>query len=59
MPSLLTDPLYWRARAEQVRAKADQTLDPNAKLTLLSIAGNYDYLAEQAARNLLRWGERS
>jgi hypothetical protein len=59
MPSLLTDPLYWRARAEKLRTLADQTHDPTAKLALICIAENYDYLAEQAAKNLLRWGERS
>jgi hypothetical protein len=59
MPSLLTDPLYWRARAEKMRTQADQMRDPGARLTLLGIAENYDHLAEQAARNLLIWGERS
>ena len=48
MPSPLGDPEYWRSRAEEARAQADQMRDPDAKRTLLNIAKNYDQLAEQA-----------
>jgi hypothetical protein len=41
---------YWRERAEESRAQAEQMRDPTAKRTLLAIAQNYDQLAEQAER---------
>jgi hypothetical protein len=44
----IKDPKYWRARAKQARAEADQMLDPKVKQALLGIAENYDQLAERA-----------
>jgi hypothetical protein len=38
---------YWRARAEEMRAQANQMNDAHARQTLLEIAENYDQLAER------------
>ena len=46
--SHLMDAEYWLGRAEEARAQANQTRDPDAKRTLLEIADNYQQLAEQA-----------
>jgi hypothetical protein len=48
VPSILEDPLYWRARAEEARTEADQLTDVSAKVTMLRIAEDYDRLAEVA-----------
>lgn len=42
------DPKYWRERAEEARAQAEEMHDPKAKRTLLGIAESYEKLAEQA-----------
>ena len=51
MPSRLIDPNidpdYWRGRAEESRAQAEQTWDECAKRALLDIAENYDQIAQQ------------
>ena len=47
-PSYLTNPEYWRARADEARAQADQMRDHDAKQALLNIAGIYEQLAKQA-----------
>ena len=46
--SHLDDPEYWRDRAEQVHALADQVGDPKAKDALLEIAAEYELLADRA-----------
>jgi hypothetical protein len=49
MPARL-GPEYWRERADEARAHAEQMRDPTAKRTLMEIAQNYEQLAEQAER---------
>ena len=44
------DPEYWRERAEEARAQAEEMHDAKAKRTLLGIAESYDKLAEQGKR---------
>jgi hypothetical protein len=39
---------HWRERAEKARAQASDMRDEKARRALLSIAENYDQLAEQA-----------
>ena len=40
----------WRKRAEQVRARAEQTFDPQAQRIVLDIAAAYERLAEMAEK---------
>jgi hypothetical protein len=47
MPDRLT-PEYWRNRAEEVRARADEALDPHIRDVLLRIANDYEHLAKRA-----------
>jgi hypothetical protein len=53
MSALLNDPDHWRKRANEARASAEQVADPEAKMTMLSIANDYDKLAKRAAERLL------
>jgi hypothetical protein len=41
---------HWRERPEKARVQASNIGDEKARRTLLSIAGNYEQLAEQAER---------
>jgi hypothetical protein len=41
-------PQYWRARAEEARARADAMTDQQNRETLLRIAQDYDLLARRA-----------
>ncbi|HWI27037.1 MAG TPA: hypothetical protein VN668_08700 [Stellaceae bacterium] len=50
---------YWRERAEEARAQADQLQDPDSRKTLLEIAENYEQLAEQAERMRLAGSAQS
>ena len=44
----LNDPEYWRSRAEEARAVAVQMTDPHTRAIMLSIAQDYENLAERA-----------
>jgi hypothetical protein len=44
------DPEYWRSRAEEARAVAVQMTDPYTKAIMLSIAQDYEKLAERAGQ---------
>ena len=46
--SFINDPGHWRKRAEEARTLANQMNDETAKQTMLSIAADYDRLAERA-----------
>jgi|AmaraimetP72IA01_FD_contig_31_5710194_length_362_multi_17_in_0_out_0_1 hypothetical protein len=43
---------YWRRRAHEARAEAQEAKDPDARQTLLRIAELCDQLAEEAERDL-------
>jgi hypothetical protein len=43
------DPNYWRARAEEVRARADELDDVVAKAQMMDRADEFDRMAERAA----------
>ena len=45
----VNDPAYWRQRAEEARAVADQLSDPLAQKAMLEIARSYEALADLAA----------
>jgi len=45
----ITDPAYWRRRAQQARRMAEQLSDPFARQTLEEIAANCDQLADLTA----------
>jgi hypothetical protein len=44
----LNDPKYWRERAEETRAVAVQMMDAHTKAAMLTIAHDYEKLAERA-----------
>ena len=44
----LNDPKYWRGRAEEMRAIADDMQDKVAREMVLGIAADYDKLAMRA-----------
>jgi hypothetical protein len=44
----LNDGKYWRERAEEARAVAVQMMDPHTKAIMLSIAQDYEKLAQRA-----------
>jgi hypothetical protein len=51
--ALLNDPAHWRKRAAEARASAEEMTDPEAKLTMLAIAADYEKLALRAADRLI------
>jgi hypothetical protein len=44
------DPAYWRNRADEARAVAVQMKDAHTKAVMLSIAQDYEKLADRAER---------
>jgi hypothetical protein len=46
----LRTPEYWRDRAEEARAKADEMRDPAARETMLDVAKSYERMAKLASR---------
>jgi hypothetical protein len=52
MVSHFNDPAYWRDRAEELRAIADNLKDATAKAMILGCAQDYDVLAERAEERL-------
>ena len=51
--SPVNDPAYWRQRAEEARALADQLDEPVTKQIVLTIAEGYEQVAALAAARLL------
>jgi hypothetical protein len=51
MTATENDSKYWRGRAAETRAKAEQMGAPEAKRILLEIAESYDRMAEYAERS--------
>jgi hypothetical protein len=48
MNNLLQDPDYWRARAEKIRVKAEQSSQDDSKHELLRVAEAYERIARIA-----------
>ena len=53
-PTYLDNPDFWRARAEEARAQAEQMRDHDAKRALLGIADVYERLAKGAEEYMKR-----
>jgi hypothetical protein len=53
MPILLHGVTYWRNRAEEARAVAEQLTTPAARRVMLDIAEGYDKLAEGAEERIV------
>ena len=47
MQSTLPDEEYWRNRASEARAQAEQMSNPEAKRQMLRIAEKYEHLARE------------
>lgn len=54
MAGLLSNPQYWRARAEETRTLADSLTDKESKQIMLGVAKDYDRLAQRAEERLNR-----
>jgi hypothetical protein len=50
--SKISDPQYWRRRAEEARTLADELTDPEAKRKMLKIAETYEQLSVRAVQRL-------
>jgi len=48
----ISDPQYWRRRAEEARTVAAELIDPEAKRKMLKIAEDYERLAIRPERRL-------
>jgi hypothetical protein len=48
MPTKFGTPVYWRKRAEEARALAEDMNDAGAKRAMLIVAENYEKIARQA-----------
>ena len=51
-PNSQNDPKHWRNRAAEARAIAVQMTDPHTKATMLTIAQDYEKLAERAEQRV-------
>jgi hypothetical protein len=49
---LLTNPKYWRDRAEEIQAIADRLVNQETKRTMQGIAVCYEQLAQRAEERL-------
>jgi hypothetical protein len=49
---LLIDPKHWHDRAREARALAEKLLDPESKRGMLSIADEYEKIAQRAETRL-------
>ena len=52
----LRSPEYWRARAEDARASADNMRDEDARAAMLGVSDMYDTLAQASQRFADRFG---
>jgi len=52
VPIPVNDPEYWRKRAEESRALADEMTDVLAKLRMLKLVQDYEELAVRAENRL-------
>jgi hypothetical protein len=50
MPKVVMNAAFWRERADEWRAVANDTIDPEEKRLLLELVADYERLAEWAAK---------
>jgi hypothetical protein len=50
--SKISDPQYWRHRAQEARTLADALTDPDAKCKMLKIAEDYEKLSIRTLQRL-------
>jgi hypothetical protein len=50
----LNDPQHWRARANEIRAQAEQMKDPVTRQQMLALVEGYERLAKRAEERLAR-----
>jgi hypothetical protein len=53
MKPFINDPEHWRQRAEQARSIAGAMTDPQATLSMLRVADEYQKLAQRAEDRIL------
>jgi hypothetical protein len=51
---LLTNPKFWRDRAEEIRLLAERYIHPETKRMLQNIVNDYEHLARRAEERLGR-----
>jgi hypothetical protein len=54
VPIPLDDPEHWRQRAQEMRALAEDTKDPESKRRMLEVADGYDGLAQRAEERRIK-----
>jgi hypothetical protein len=52
MPLVFNDPAHWRARALEAKALADKMTDAEGRSRMISVAQEYDHLADRATARL-------
>jgi hypothetical protein len=52
--SKISDPEYWRRRAQEARTLADELTDPETKRKMIKIAEDYETLAIRGEQRLRR-----
>jgi hypothetical protein len=50
MPKVVMNAVFWRERADEWRAVANDTIDPEEKRLLLELVADYEHFAERAAK---------
>ncbi|HJU17144.1 MAG TPA: hypothetical protein VJ770_11830 [Stellaceae bacterium] len=59
MPLTMDHARMWRARAEEIRAKAENYMSPEAKRGMLNAAHVYELLADELEKELTKRPEGS
>jgi hypothetical protein len=52
MPLVFDDPAHWRARALEAKALAERMTDAEGRSRMISVAQEYDHLADRATARL-------
>ena len=52
MPLVYNDPKHWQTRAVEARTIAERMLDPEGRRSMLTVAEQYERIAERAVERL-------